>query len=156
MLSVEDRVTLVLRERFEAARVPYPMFGWSHYKSIQRQIDQIHTLNPVVDEFDEFARLEGFELVQGRIYACGGSCAMGETLYVGWKLDPKLRALLCHHERAHGWLRRLRWEDANEADAWRLTTAIILTAPVREQGPLFAASRFPFWFLAAAGLIKAA
>lgn len=52
--------------------------------------------------------------------------------------------------------RRLRWEDANEADAWRLTTAIILTAPVREQGPLFAASRFPFWFLAAAGLIKAA
>lgn len=151
MLSVEDRVTLVLRERFEAARVPFPMFGWSHYRSVQRQIDKLHSLNPVIDEFEEFARLEGFELVQGRIYACG--CSMGETLYVGWKLDPKLRALLCHHERAHGWQRRLGLEDATEADAWRLTSVIVLTQAVREQGPLFAASRFPFWFLSAAGLI---
>lgn len=154
---IEDRLTLILRERYEAAGVPYPAFSWSQYESVQRQVALIHSLNPVVDEFEEFARLEGFELVQGRIYACGGgACSMGETLYVGWKMDPKLRALLNHHERAHGWMRKLRWEDANEADAWRLTTALVLPPWVRSQGPLFASTRFPFWFLSAAGMIKAA
>ena len=62
---------------------------------------------------------------------CGEGCAPGVIAY-DWGAEPKLRGLLVGHGVAHQVL-RTQPEESNEADAWLLTTELLL--PVRDAHP---------------------
>lgn len=151
MLSLAGYVAPIIERRWHEAGIEPPLLYPETYEWMERRVRAEFPNAHPLDDPEELLAKEGF----GVAYASGVNCGacLGELIIASWRKDPKERFLVLHHERFHGWARRLKY-DVNDTDAWLGTVAFIAPPWVRKNVPsLLLWSRLPPWFLAAARLI---
>lgn len=145
-LTIKQTATRVLRFEHDRIGLQPPHLRPDHYATIVRDALALHEL-PAFADPECLLAAEGFRLSWAPVPGCGGA-QLGDLVLLAWRADPRLRALLVHHERAHAWLRRRHWREATEADAWLLTGAFVAAA--MEHWGVERAATFPWapdWFL---------
>ncbi len=111
-----------------------------------------HCLDAMSDP-EELVAAEGFFLAWVPGMPCGAHSA--KLILMPWSQDPRRRALLINHERAHAWLRALKHDDYNETDCWRITVLFTFPPACRSDRRALALNPWaPFWLieLAQAGI----
>jgi hypothetical protein len=124
------------------------------YAQLAREAYGRHALLPSRAP-EDLLEAEGFVLVPMPGARCGVSTRDWVAIRRGH--DWMLAMLLCHHERTHGWAKRIWMEEYTEADVWLATAEMALPGSWRRRGEwLLDHPYLPRWFLALALEIEAA
>lgn len=145
-LTRRQVATAVLRGEYDRCGLEPPALHPSAYKRIVRAAEREYDADPT-DEPERIVRAEKFRLAW---VPMPGKCGahLGDLILAPYLTDPRVRAWILQHERAHGWTRRLKRGDANEADMHLLTAAFVARALEHygyERSPAFPWA--PEWFV---------
>jgi hypothetical protein len=126
------------------------------YQRLAREAYGDHALLPT-DRPEDLLDAEGFVLIALPGAGCGVSTR--DMIAIRRTHDRRLGALLLHHERTHGWAKRMGWrgDEATEADIWLATGELCLPGKYGRRADLLRGHPYlPWWFLALALRIEAA
>jgi hypothetical protein len=131
-----------------------PLRTPSDYRALAKMAFGNHALLPN-EQPDQLLYAEEFYLIAVPGSGCGVSTK--DWVAIRRRNDRQLAALLLQHERTHAWIKRARWDEYTEADAWLATAEMCLPGTWRKRGLWITDHPYlPKWFLALALEIEAA
>jgi hypothetical protein len=131
-----------------------PRMSEAAYAHLARQAFGGHALLPLAPP-EKLLEAEGFILISIPSTRCGVSTQ--DVIAIRRERDKRLAALLLQHERTHGWIQRLGWDDYTESDVWLATAEVALPGKYRQRGMFVKDHPYlPGWFLALALEVEAA